>query len=686
MSDPVTSLHYTSNGNFVNGQYAPGADGFNLADVTSASELSELPSGVKALVWLGMTDGVTAAFMSAVESFAGSSQVYGFYLADEPAPSATTAANFKAESDWIHAKFPGAKTFIIEQDSSSELTPSFYYTPANTDIDLFGLDPYPVNSGLPGGFDLGIIPLAVQAAEAAGIPRQDLAPVYQAFGGGGYSQWAVPTPAQEQQILSTWGSVLPNPVFDYAYSWGAQVGDTALSNDPGLQQVFAAHNAPPAAGSTTSPPAAPTIPYGVVNSNDSVTLTGTAPAGSMVRVWDGGANPLGTATANSAFVWSFTTADLSPGAYAFTATDTTSAGTSAKSSALNVTVPTAAASTTSSSAGSTTSLPAAPTIPYGVVNTNHSVTLTGTAPAGATVTVWDGGANPLGTATANSAFVWSFTTADLSAGSYAFTATDTTSAGTSGQATAMDVTVPASPPAAPTIPYGVVNSNDSVTLTGTAPAGSTVTVWDGGANPLGTATASSSFVWSFTTADLSAGSYAFTATDTTAAGTSVKSSALAVTVPLSAAPAIAAGAASAAAQQPAAAVGGGEVVTAGSGPETFAYTSVSQSTGPSYDIIADANWSLDKFHLSGSPVALLDPHVYSGSLSTASFDSDLTGAIGASHLSADAAILFTPSAGTLAGNTFLIVDENGAPGYQAGKDFVFNITGAKGTLTTANFI
>ena len=348
MPDPVTSLHYTSNGNFVNGQYAPGADGFNLADISSASELSELPSGVKALVWLGMTDGVTAAFTSAVESFAGSSQVYGFYLADEPSPSATTAANFKAESDWIHANFPGAKTFIIEQDSSSELTPSFYYTPANTDIDLFGLDPYPANSGLPGGFDLGILPLAVQAAEAVGIPQQDLVPVYQAFGGGGYSQWAVPTPAQEQQILSTWGSVLPNPVFDYAYSWGAQVGDTALSNDPGLQQVFAAHNAPPAAGSTTSAPAAPTIPYDVVNSNDSVTLTGTAPGGSTVTVWDGGVNPLGTTTASSSFVWSFTTADLLAGPYAFTATDTTAAGTrKASQNPLNVTVPTATASTTS---------------------------------------------------------------------------------------------------------------------------------------------------------------------------------------------------------------------------------------------------------------------------------------------------------------------------------------------------
>jgi hypothetical protein len=243
MPDPATSLHYTANGNFVNGRYAPGADGFNLADISSASELSELPSGVKALVWLGMANGVTATFKSAVESFARSSQVYGFYLADEPSPSATTAANFKAESDWIHANFPGAKTFIIEQDSSSELTPSFYYTPANTHIDLFGLDPYPVNSDLPGGYDLNIIPLAVHAAEAVGIPQQDLVPVYQAFGGGGYSQWTVPTPAQEQQILSTWGSVLPNPAFDYAYSWGVQVGDTALSTDPGLQRVFAAHNA-----------------------------------------------------------------------------------------------------------------------------------------------------------------------------------------------------------------------------------------------------------------------------------------------------------------------------------------------------------------------------------------------------------------------------------------------------------
>ena len=103
------------------------------------------------------------------------------------------------------------------------------------------------------------------------------------------------------------------------------------------------------------------------------------------------------------------------------------------------------------------------------------MTLTGTAPNGATVTVSDGGANPLGTTTASSTGAWSFTTADLSAGAYAFTATDKTAAGTSAKSRALAVTVPAAtvtgnPPAAPVITKIAVNSNNSVTLTGTAVA------------------------------------------------------------------------------------------------------------------------------------------------------------------------------------------------------------------------
>jgi hypothetical protein len=243
MTDPITNLHYTPNGNFVNGQYAPGADGFNLADASSVDQVNSLPAGDKALVWLGMTDGVTAAFKAAVSQFIGNPNVYGFYLADEPDPSTVSAANLKAESDYIHSVDPGAKTFIVLQNMGTVTNPVFNYTPANTDIDLFGLDPYPVRSQYPGGANYSIIPTAVAAAEAAGIPQADLVPVYQAFGNAPGGDWVMPTPAQEQQILSTWGSVLPHPAFDYAYSWGVQDGDTALSGDSALQQVFATHNA-----------------------------------------------------------------------------------------------------------------------------------------------------------------------------------------------------------------------------------------------------------------------------------------------------------------------------------------------------------------------------------------------------------------------------------------------------------
>src|SRR6202046_1494713 len=283
MSEPTTALHYTANGNFVSGQYTPGADGFNMADVSSPGELSEVPAGDKALVYLGMTGGVTAAFEAAVEPYIGNSQVFGFYLADEPAASATTAANFKAESDWIHANDPGAKTFIIEENSSSDTTPQFYYTPANSDIDLFGLDPYPVNTNVPGNYDLNTIPLAVQAAESIGIPQKDLVPVYQAFGGGGYASWILPTAAQEQAILSEWGSVTPNPAFDYAYSWGSQDGDTALSQDTALQQVFAAHNA----GSATAQAPAATQPASAATTSSSIGSSSSSDFGSAIALVNG---------------------------------------------------------------------------------------------------------------------------------------------------------------------------------------------------------------------------------------------------------------------------------------------------------------------------------------------------------------------------------------------------------------
>jgi hypothetical protein len=242
----VSGIHYAPNGNFSsNGSYLPGAYGFNLADVSSVGGLNSLPNGVKGLVWLGLCNGADAAFISTVSPFIGNPKLYGFYLMDEPDPTGQYAplcpiANLKAESDWIHANVPGAKTFIVMMNFGTPENPTYAntYNPANTGIDLFGLDPYPIRPQFDNGVDYGVIGAAVTAAQAAGIPISKIVPVYQAFGGGGYSSYTLPTPAQEQQILSTWAPLVPSPAFDYAYSWGVQESDSAISNTPDLQPIF----------------------------------------------------------------------------------------------------------------------------------------------------------------------------------------------------------------------------------------------------------------------------------------------------------------------------------------------------------------------------------------------------------------------------------------------------------------
>ena len=531
MTGPITSLHYTANGNFVGSTYAPAADGFNLADIGSASQLSELPTGTKALVYLGMTGGATASFQAAVQPFIGSSQVYGFYLADEPSPSAATAANLKAESDWIHANDPGAKTFMVEENASGNLTPSYYYTPANTGIDLFGLDPYPVQTNVPNNYDLSIIPLAVQEAESIGIPQKDLVPVYQTFGGGNYSTYILPTAAQEQAILSEWSSVLPNPAFDYAYSWGIQEGDTALSNDPTLQQVLAAHNSSTAVA--PSPPIAPTITDSSVKggyvsaANDTRTqvLSGTAGAGDVVKVYsNGSATPSYTATASSSGQWSVTVGALANGAYSYTATATNSAGNaSAASAPLKFTVDTTA--------------PAAPTITDSAVvngtvsaaNDTATQALKGTTGGGDTVKIYlDGSTAPAYTTIANSSGQWSVTVGALATAAYSYTATVTDAAGNVSAASApLKFTVDTTAPAAPTITdSAVVNgtvsaANDTSTqaLKGTTGAGDTVKIYlDGSTAPAYTTIANSSGQWSVTVGALATAAYSYTATVTDAAG------------------------------------------------------------------------------------------------------------------------------------------------------------------------
>ena len=283
----------------------------------------------------------------------------------------------------------------------------------------------------------------------------------------------------------------------------------------------------------TTAPVVPSIGSGVIVNTNEVALTGTAEAGSTVKVYDG-ASLLGNATANASGTWSYTSPALSGGGHNFTATATDAAGnTGIASTAVAVTI--------------NTIVPVAPVISSftpdtGVVGDGitsvKTLTLTGTAEAGTTVKVYDG-ATLLGSTLASGSGAWSYTTAPLANGTHSLTATDTDALGnTSTASSALSVTIAAAP-AVPTISSfstdsGVVGdhitNDNTLTLTGTADANSTVKVYDG-ATLLGSATANSSGTWSYTTAALADGGHSLSATDTDAAGnTSAASTALAVTV------------------------------------------------------------------------------------------------------------------------------------------------------------
>ncbi|TPJ64792.1 calcium-binding protein, partial [Mesorhizobium sp. B2-7-1] len=246
----MATLHYASGGSAA----AVATAGFNLVDVQYLSQVNELTDGMKALVYLGAHDGVTQSFIDQVTPFLNNPKVFGFYLMDEPDPTGkwgtyASAATLKAESDWIHSHFPGAKTFITMMNMGSSTNPDFTntYNPANTGIDYYGVDPYPVRTGTT-TVDYDMIDRAVAAAVKSGIPTDKIVPIYQAFGGGGWmtdtgGKHVMPTATQEQVMVDHWSKLVPSPAFDYVYAWGSQNGDTALENSPELQAFFRQHNA-----------------------------------------------------------------------------------------------------------------------------------------------------------------------------------------------------------------------------------------------------------------------------------------------------------------------------------------------------------------------------------------------------------------------------------------------------------
>jgi hypothetical protein len=247
------TLHFAPNHNFDgSGVWRPAAAGFNLADISDPRQLRDLPMAAKGLIWVGLCAGADRQFVATITPYMHEKNVFGFYLMDDPDPriglGQCKPESLRAEADWIHDHVPGALTFIVVMNLSAAGAPSFQdtYNPTNSHVDLYGIDPYPCRSELNGCSDK-MIERYVAAAEAWGIPRARMVPVYQSFGGGRWSdgdggEYRLPTAAQLRTMLARWRALIPAPLFDYAYSWGVQRGDHALENTPDLRVVFSDHN------------------------------------------------------------------------------------------------------------------------------------------------------------------------------------------------------------------------------------------------------------------------------------------------------------------------------------------------------------------------------------------------------------------------------------------------------------
>jgi Ca2+-binding RTX toxin-like protein len=124
--------------------------------------------------------------------------------------------------------------------------------------------------------------------------------------------------------------------------------------------------------------------------------------------------------------------------------------------------------------------------------------------------------------------------------------------------------------------------------------------------------------------------------------------------------------------------GGPDRLIGNGGVDTFVYGPTTDSTGANYDTIVGFDFAVDRIDVPSAPVAI-DDSVVTGRLAVSKFDIKMAAAIDSIHLAAHHAVLFTPDAGTLAGELFVIVDQNGLAGYQAGSDFVLHLSGATNT-------
>ncbi|QKR33268.1 BapA prefix-like domain-containing protein [Pseudomonas aeruginosa] len=221
-------------------------------------------------------------------------------------------------------------------------------------------------------------------------------------------------------------------------------------------------------GSTTVDGVAPTTP--TVNLSNGSSLSGTAEPGSTVILTDGNGNPIAEVTADGSGNWTYTPSTPIANGTVVNVVAQDAAGNSSPPATVTV----------------DSSAPPAP-----VINPSNGVVISGTAEAGATVTLTDAGGNPIGQVTADGSGNWSFTPGTPLANGTVIVATATDPTGNTGPqaATTVDAVAPPAP---------VIDPSNGTTISGTAEAGAKVILTDGNGNPIGETTADGSGNWSFT--------------------------------------------------------------------------------------------------------------------------------------------------------------------------------------------
>lgn len=237
--------------------------GFNLFDLgPDKSRIDALGPGQQALVWLGNLDNTNchpgytwSEFQTEVRRLANDPKVFGYFISDEPHPGTCPNAvrDIRQRADFIRAENPLQKSFIVVMDAARICGSAMgceyqQLNEALTHVDLIGIDPFPC--AIATGCAPDKIDLEVQRAIEGGISLDAIVPVFQVFGqrcaANKSKYYLQPTAAELKAMLAEWHALVPNPEFDYTYTWRSSgPACPALDRADGsssLQSVMQGHN------------------------------------------------------------------------------------------------------------------------------------------------------------------------------------------------------------------------------------------------------------------------------------------------------------------------------------------------------------------------------------------------------------------------------------------------------------